>query len=122
MSVYVVIIKPGVYYIDRGYSPLTNSETYDLTDDINKATKYTETSYKKAKKHAKRVYGKVNKMTENHKIENYKDQIKLLEVDLDMANENKKMFYRLWIRWANESRDIERAIHRLKDQIKNTPQ
>ena len=61
-------------------------------------------------------------MRENHKIENYKDQLKLLEVDLDMSNENKKMFYRLWIRWANESRDIERAIHRLKDKIKDTPQ
>ena len=61
-------------------------------------------------------------MIENHKIENYLDQIKLLEVDLDMANENKKMFYRLWIRWANESRDIERAIHRLNNKIKDTPQ
>ena len=61
-------------------------------------------------------------MTENHEIGSYKDQIKQLEVELDMADKNKKMFYRLWIRWANESRDIERAIHRVKDKIKNTPQ
>ena len=61
-------------------------------------------------------------MTENHAIENYKDQIKQLENELDMADQNKKMFYRLWIRWANESRDIERAIHRLNDKLKDTPQ
>lgn len=56
-------------------------------------------------------------MIENHAIENYRDQIKQLEIEFDMAEQNKKMFYRLWIRWANEHRDIERAIHRLNDKI-----
>ena len=60
-------------------------------------------------------------MTDN-KIGSYEDQIKLLEDELFMAEKNKKMFYRLWIRWANESRDIERAIDRLNTKIKNTPQ
>ena len=61
-------------------------------------------------------------MTENHEIGSYEDQIKQLEVEFDLAEQNKKMFYRLWIRWANEHRDIERAIHRLNDKIKDTPQ
>ena len=55
--------------------------------------------------------------SENHAIENYRDQIKQLETEFDMAEQNKKMFYRLWIRWAKEHRDIETAIHRLNDQI-----
>ena len=58
----------------------------------------------------------------NNKIGSYEDQIKLLEEELYMAEKNKRMFYRLWLKWANESRDIERAIHRLNDKIKNTPQ
>ena len=58
----------------------------------------------------------------NNKLGSYEDQIKLLEDELFMAEKNKKMFYRLWIRWANESRDIERVINRLNTKIKNTPQ
>ena len=61
-------------------------------------------------------------MTENHAIENYEDQIKLLEDELYMAEKNKRMFYRLWIKWSNEHMDIERAIDRLNTKIKNTPQ
>ena len=61
-------------------------------------------------------------MTENHAIENYEDQIKLLEDELFMAEKNKRMFYRLWLKWANEHMDIERAIDRLNEKIKNTPQ
>ena len=57
-----------------------------------------------------------------NKIGSYEDQIKLLEDELFMAEKNKRMFYRLWLKWANESRDIERAIHRLNKQIKNTQQ
>ena len=55
--------------------------------------------------------------SENHAIENYRDQIKQLETEFDMAEQNKKMFYRLWISWANKHRDIETAIHRLNDKI-----
>ena len=61
-------------------------------------------------------------MTKNDKLGSYEDQIKLLEDELYMAEKNKKMFYRLWLKWANEHMDIERAIHRLNDKIKNTPQ
>ena len=56
-------------------------------------------------------------MIENYALDNYRDQIKQLEIEFDMAEQNKKMFYRLWIRWANEHRDIERTIHRLNDKI-----
>ena len=58
----------------------------------------------------------------NNKLGSYEDQIKLLKDELFMAEKNKKMFYRLWIKWANESRDIERAIDRLNTKIKNTQQ
>ena len=58
----------------------------------------------------------------NNKLGSYEDQIKLLEDELFMAEKNKKMFYRLWLKWANESRDIERAIDRLNTKIKNTQQ
>ena len=61
-------------------------------------------------------------MTENHAIENYEDQIKLLEDELFMAEKNKRMFYRLWIKWSKEHRDLERAINRLNEKIKSTPQ
>ena len=61
-------------------------------------------------------------MTENHAIENYEDQIKLLEDELYIAEKNKKMFYRLWLKWSNEHMDIERTIDRLNTKIKNTPQ
>ena len=60
-------------------------------------------------------------MTKNQ-LGNYEDQIKLLEDDLYMAEKNKEMFYRLWIKWSNEHMDIERAIDRLNTKIKNTPQ
>ena len=54
-------------------------------------------------------------MTEKH-------QLKQLEEDLYMAEKNKKMFYRLWLKWSNEHMDIERTIDRLNTKIKNTPQ
>ena len=54
-------------------------------------------------------------MTEKH-------QLKQLEDDLYMAEKNKKMFYRLWIKWSKEHRDLERSINRLNEKIKNTPQ
>ena len=60
-------------------------------------------------------------MTEN-KIGSYEEHLKLLEEDLYMAEKNKKMFYRLWLKWSNEHMDIERAIDRLNTKIKNTPQ
>ena len=60
-------------------------------------------------------------MTKN-KIGSYEDQIKLLEEDLYMAEKNKKMFYRLWLKWENECMDIERAIDRINKKSKDTPQ
>ena len=60
-------------------------------------------------------------MTEN-KIGSHEEHLKQLEEDLFMAEKNKKMFYRLWIKWSNEHMDIERAIDRLNTKIKNTPQ
>ena len=51
-----------------------------------------------------------------------KQQLKQLEDELYMAEKNKKMFYRLWLKWSNEYMDIERAIDRLNTKIKNTPQ
>ena len=60
--------------------------------------------------------------SENHPPGNYEDQIKLLEDELFMAEKNKKMFYRLWLKWSNEHMDIERAIDRLNTKIKSTPQ
>ena len=60
-------------------------------------------------------------MTEN-KIGSYEEHLKLLEDELYMAEKNKKMFYRLWLKWANECMDIEKYIDRLNTKIKNTPQ
>ena len=58
----------------------------------------------------------------NNKLGSYEDQIKHLEEDLYMAENNKKMFYRLWIKWSKEHRDLERAINRLNEKIKSTSQ
>ena len=60
-------------------------------------------------------------MTEN-KIGSHEEHLKLLEEDLHMAEQNKNMFYRLWIKWSKEHRDLERAINRLNEKIKSTPQ
>ena len=60
-------------------------------------------------------------MTKNQ-LGNYEDQIKLLEDELFMAEKNERMFYRLWLKWANEHMDKERTIDRLNTKIKNTPQ
>ena len=60
-------------------------------------------------------------MTEN-KIGSHEEHLKLLEEDLYMAEKNKNMFYRLWIKWSNEHMDIEGEIDRLNTKIKNTPQ
>lgn len=56
-------------------------------------------------------------MNENNALENYRDQIKQLEKEHELSESNKEMFYRLWIKWAGESHDIERAINRLKKKI-----
>ena len=58
----------------------------------------------------------------NNKLGSYEDQIKLLEDELFMAEKNKRMFYRLWLKWSKEHHDIEQAINRLNTKIKNTPQ
>ena len=60
-------------------------------------------------------------MTEN-KIRSHEEHLKLLEEDLYMAEKNKKMFYRLWIKWSNEHMDIERSIDRINKRSKSTPQ
>ena len=60
-------------------------------------------------------------MTKN-KIGSHEEHLKLLEEDLYMAEKNKKMFYRLWLKWSNEHMDIERAIDRLNTKRKSTPQ
>ena len=54
-------------------------------------------------------------MTEKH-------QLKQLEDDLYMAEKNKKMFYRLWLKWDNECMDIEKDIDRINKRSKSTPQ
>ena len=61
-------------------------------------------------------------MSKIYNLRSYEEQLKLLEEDLYMAEKNKKMFYRLWLKWSNEHMDIERAIDRLNTKIKNTPQ
>ena len=58
----------------------------------------------------------------NKKIGSYEDKIKHLEEELYMAEKNKNMFYRLWIKWSNEHMDIENTINRLNTKIKSTPQ
>ena len=60
-------------------------------------------------------------MTEN-KIGSHEEQLKLLEEDLYMAEKNKNMFYRLWIKWSNEHMDIEKDIDRINKRSKSTPQ
>lgn len=60
-------------------------------------------------------------MTEN-KIGSHEEHLKLLEEYLYMAEKNKKMFYRLWLKWANECMDIEKDIDRINKRLKNTPQ
>ena len=60
-------------------------------------------------------------MTEN-KIGSYEEHLKLLEDDLYMAEKNKNMFYRLWLKWANECMDIEKDIDRINKRSKSTPQ
>lgn len=61
-------------------------------------------------------------MSKIYKLRSYEEHLKLLEDDLYIAEKNKKMFYRLWLKWSNEHMDIERAIDRLNTKIKNTPQ
>ena len=61
-------------------------------------------------------------MSKIYKLRSYEEHLKQLEDDLYMAEKNKKMFYRLWLKWSNEHMDIERAIDRLNTKIKNTPQ
>ena len=61
-------------------------------------------------------------MSKIYKLISYEEHLKLLEDELYMAEKNKKMFYRLWLKWSNEHMDIERAIERLNTKIKNTPQ
>ena len=58
-------------------------------------------------------------MTEN-KIRSHEEHLKLLEEDLYMAEKNKNMFYRLWIKWSNEHMDIERSIDRINKKSKST--
>ena len=60
-------------------------------------------------------------MTEN-KIGSHEERLKLLEEDLYMAEKNKNMFYRLWIKWSNEHMDIEKDIDRINKRSKSTPQ
>ena len=60
-------------------------------------------------------------MTEN-KIRSHEEHLKLLEEDLYMAEKNKNMFYRLWLKWANECMDIEKDIDRINKRSKSTPQ
>lgn len=62
---------------------------------------------------------------ENYALENYRDQIKQLEKELEISNKNKEMFYRLWAKWATETLDIQMAIERVQrniEEIKRHPQ
>ena len=61
-------------------------------------------------------------MSKIYELRSYKEHLKLLEEDLYMAEKNKKMFYRLWLKWANECMDIEKDIDRINKISKNTPQ
>ena len=61
-------------------------------------------------------------MSKIYKLISYEEHLKLLEDELYMAEKNKKMFYRLWIKWANECMVIEKDIDRINKKSKNTPQ
>lgn len=61
-------------------------------------------------------------MSKIYSLRSYEEQLKLLEEDLYMAEKNKKMFYRLWLKWENECMDIEKDIDRINKRLKNTPQ
>ena len=61
-------------------------------------------------------------MSKIYKLISYEEHLKLLEEDLYMAEKNKKMFYRLWLKWENECMDIEKDIDRINKKSKNTPQ
>lgn len=61
-------------------------------------------------------------MSKIYKLRSYEEHLKLLEEDLYMAEKNKKMFYRLWLKWENECMDIEKDIDRINKKSKNTPQ
>ena len=61
-------------------------------------------------------------MSKIYELRSYKEHLKLLEEDLYMAEKNKKMFYRLWLKWANECMDIEKDIDRINKKSKDTPQ
>ena len=61
-------------------------------------------------------------MSKIYNLRSYEEQLKLLEEDLYMAEKNKKMFYRLWLKWANECMDIEKDIDRINKKSKDTPQ
>ena len=53
-------------------------------------------------------------MSKIYKLISYEEHLKQLEEDLYMAEKNKKMFYRLWLKWANECINIEKSIDRIK--------
>ena len=61
-------------------------------------------------------------MSKIYKLRSYEEHLKLLEEDLYMAEKNKYMFYRLWIKWSNEHMEIERSIDRINKRSKSTPQ
>ena len=61
-------------------------------------------------------------MSKIYELRSYKEHLKLLEEDLYIAEKNKKMFYRLWLKWANECMDIEKDIDRINKKSKDTPQ
>lgn len=63
--------------------------------------------------------------SENHELENYRDQLKQLEKEYELADKNLQMFYRLWQKWTKEKSNIRVAKIRIKRQIdhikKTTP-
>lgn len=61
-------------------------------------------------------------MSKIYELRSYEEHLKLLEDELYIAEKNKKMFYRLWLKWENECMDIEKDIDRINKKSKNTPQ
>lgn len=62
-------------------------------------------------------------MTENHELENLRDQYRQLNVERELANMNEDMFRRLYKKWRYENQRLQIRLSILSDKIEeNTPQ
>lgn len=99
---YIIEIKPGVYYIEKPF------QTYDLTDNIELATKYPYIEHDLESK-AKQVFGHIKIYNEEEKDK----RIKALFDEIDSAFKNMNMFERLYNQWKEEWKRLDEELMKI---------